>query len=84
MQKIRHMKILKLQHKIKARNGVEQITNGLKMLLRTGLQNEFDEQMVLNAIQRFYFCRTKRELAKEAVRLNAENALTELDENLNR
>jgi len=65
-----------------ARNGVEQITNGIKILTKTGLQNETDERVALNALQDFIFAEQQSGLSREVVRKNAEKVLTELDEKI--
>ena len=65
-----------------ARNGVEQITNGIKILTKAGLQNETDERVALNALQDFIFAEQQSGISREVVRKNAEKVLTELDEKI--
>ena len=65
-----------------ARNGVEQITNGIKVLTKAGLQNETDERVALNALQDFIFAERQGGVSREVVKSNAEKVLTELDEKI--
>lgn len=65
-----------------ARNGVEQITNGIKILTKTGLQNETDERVALNALQDFIFAERQGDMSREVIRSNAEKILKELDEKI--
>lgn len=65
-----------------ARNGMEEITNGIKVLTRAGAQNNTDEAAALDALQSFIFAEKQGLKDRGVIKANAEKTLKELDQKI--
>jgi len=65
-----------------ARNGMEEITNGIKILTKAGVQNSTDEAVALDALQSFIFAEKQGLKDRGFIKANAEKTLKELDQKI--